>query len=170
MGNSVNFNSVIFGDRRMLTKLVRIGRDAELRVLPNGTNVLNFPAVYDVGFGDKKKAQWIDCAMFGKRAESLSQHFTKGKQIVIYADDLQLEEYPKNDGTTGAKLKCKIVEFDFAGGDKQQPVQQAGGFQPQQPQQGFVPQQQQPQAVQQNAHPNQSGGVPMPDFDDDVPF
>lgn len=39
----------------MLTKLVRIGRDAELRVLPNGTQVLNFPAVYDVGYGDNKK-------------------------------------------------------------------------------------------------------------------
>lgn len=156
----------------MLTKLVRIGRDAELRVLPNGTQVLNFPAVYDVGYGDNKKGQWIECAMFGKRAESLVQHFTKGKQIVIYADDVQVETYSKNDGTQGVKLKCKLIEFDFAGGQQQAP-QQAGGFQqqqaPQQPQQQF---QQQPQgtAGYGTSGPTPPQQPPMMEFSDDIPF
>lgn len=148
----------------MLTKLVRIGRGAELRVLPNGTQVLNFPAVYDVGYGDNKKGQWIECAMFGKRAESLAQHFTKGKQIVIYADDVQVETYNKNDGTQGVKLKCKLIEFDFAGGQQQQ---QTGGFQ-QQPQQ--APQ----QAPQGTAGYGMSGPTPPQqppmEFDQDIPF
>ena len=164
----------------MFTKLVRIGRDAELRVTPNGTQLLNFPCVYDVGFGENKKAQWLDVVMFGKRAESLSQHFTKGKQIVIYADDLQVETFQKNDGTQGVKLKCKLVEFDFAGSNQNESNQQ-GGFQqqaPQQPQQGGF--QQSPPAVQQMAQQKamQSGGAPQAmvqqapsmDFDDDIPF
>lgn len=165
----------------MLTKLVRIGRDAELRVSPNGTQVLNFSAAYDVGYGDNKKGQWIECAMFGKRAESLTQHFTKGKQIVIYADDVRVETYNKNDGTQGVKLKCKLVEFDFAGG--QQPQQQSGGFnqrpEPQQqvsqqmPQGGF---QQQPQQVPQGTPQYGRGGptppqqAPAMEFDQDIPF
>jgi len=162
----------------MFTKLVRIGRDAELRFTPNGTQLLNFPCVYDVGFGQNKQAQWLDVVLFGKRAESLAQHFTKGKQIVIYADDLQVETYQKNDGTQGVKLKCKLIEFDFAGGNQNESNQQAqpGGFQ-QQPQQSQV-------------HPNQTGGLPTQgtagygqggpqapqqptpsmDFDQDIPF
>lgn len=159
----------------MFTKLVRIGRDAELRVTPSGTQLLNFPCVYDVGFGENKHAQWLDVVLFGKRAESLAQHFTKGKQIVIYADDLQVERYQKNDGTQGVKLKCKLIEFDFVGSNQNDSNQQQSGYQ--------QPQQQQP-------HPNQSGGVPQGtqgygtsgpqkpqqppqggmDFDDDVPF
>lgn len=124
--------------------------------------------------------------MFGKRAESLASHFTKGTQIVIYADDLQVETYPKTDGTQGVKLKCKLVEFDFAGG--QQSQQQAGGFQQQAPQQqqaapqrqqGFAPQQQAQQQPQGTAGYGQGGPVPQQaprepviDFDDssDIPF
>lgn len=158
----------------MFTKLVRIGRDAELRATPNGTQLLNFPCVYDVGFGENKKAQWLDVVMFGKRAESLSQHFTKGKQIVIYADDLQVETFQKNDGTQGVKLKCKLVEFDFAGSNQNESNQQ-GGFQQQA---GFQQPQQAPQAVQQMAQQKsmQSGGAPQAmaqhgmDMSDDIPF
>ena len=161
----------------MFTKLVRIGRDAELRVTPNGTQLLNFPCVYDVGFGENKQAQWLDVVMFGKRAESLAQHFTKGKQIVIYADDLLVETYQKNDGSQGVKLKCKLVEFDFAGSNQNDSNQQPGGFQQPQQQQamqsGGAPQAMVqgtqgygtsgPQAPQQQFNPNQ-------DMSDDIPF
>ena len=164
----------------MFTKLVRIGRDAELRVTPNGTQLLNFPCVYDVGFGENKHSQWLDVVLFGKRAESLAQHFKKGKQIVIYADDLQVETYQKNDGTQGVKLKCKLVEFDFAGSNQNDSNQQQGGFQ--QPQ--IQPQQQQamqsggaPQAMAQGTQGYGTGGPQAPqqppqnmDFDGDFPF
>ena len=174
----------------MLSQLVRIGRDAETRYTQNGTAVTSFSAAYDVGFGDSKRTQWIKCAIFGKRGETSAQYLTKGSQIVIHAVDIAVNEYDKKDGSgKGFALECKVVEFDFAGGNQQQ-CQQPNNYQqqPQQQPQQRQPQQQQaqqsggytgnpnaPQTTQgyqeqmqqQNTHqqPQQGGG-----FDDDIPF
>tara|TARA_R110000772_G_scaffold195999_1_gene306739 strand:+ start:69 stop:494 length:426 start_codon:yes stop_codon:yes gene_type:complete len=141
----------------MFNKLVRIGRDAELRALPNGTPVLSFAAVYDVGYGQNKKAQWLDCSMFGDRATKVADFILKGKQIVIYADDLCIREWDKPDGSKGFKLQCRIGSFDFVNDGK--PAETPA---PQQPQYA-------PQAPQQ---PQQAPSAPpsMDSFDDDIPF
>jgi single-stranded DNA-binding protein len=51
----------------MFTELVRLGKDAELKTTQSG-DLLSLYAAYDVGFGDKKKTQWIGLTLFGKRA------------------------------------------------------------------------------------------------------
>jgi len=79
----------------MFSKLLRIGRDAELRTTANGTSVCSIAGVYDVGFGDKKRPQWIDAVLWGKQSEALAPYLLKGNQVVIYADDLELETYTK---------------------------------------------------------------------------
>ena len=104
----------------MLSKLVRIGRDAELKYTPTGTAILEINAVYDVGFGDKKEAQWIRLAMFGQRAEKLATHFTKGTQLVIHADEIKARAYMNNSGEAACSLEGKLVEFSFAGSPQQQ--------------------------------------------------
>ena len=71
----------------MLIKLVRIGRDAELRSA-NGKPVLSVSVVYDIGYGQNKKPQWLNLTMWGQQAEKVQPYFTKGKQIVIRADDI----------------------------------------------------------------------------------
>jgi len=104
----------------MFTKLVRIGRDAELRVTAAGKPVIGLACVYDIGWGENKKGQWIDVSIWGKQAEALAPFLLKGKQIVIYADDVELETYQKNDGTSGSKLKCRAVNIDLTSGGQQQ--------------------------------------------------
>lgn len=141
----------------MFSKLVRIGRDAELRSTPGGKSVCNFPAVYDIGYGDKKRPQWIDCALWGDRANNVSSMLTKGVQVVIYADDIEVELYRKNDDKAGAKLKCRIVNFEFAG-----PRNDQNNQQPAQRQSAPAPQ---PQAA-----PQQNPSHMADDFDDDIPF
>lgn len=137
----------------MLIELVNLGRDSELRHTPQGTAVLNFAGAYDVGFGDNKKTQWIDCAMFGKKAESLASYLVKGKQVQISARDVRIETWQKNDGSgEGFKLACTVDDIKFCRdghGSKNQPQQ--GGYTPQQ-----APAQQ------------PVGG--MDSFDDDIPF
>jgi single-strand DNA-binding protein len=159
----------------MFTKLIRIGRDAEMKYLQTGTAILEFSAVYDIGFGDKKKPQWIRVAMFGQRAEKLVSHFTKGKLIVACMDDVKSEAWIK-DGEARSGLSAKLIEFEFAGGQSDAPQQQApqqstGGFQAQAPQQysnQSPAQQQQPyQAPQQqggflNQPAQQQGGFQQP--------
>ena len=137
----------------MFNKLVRIGRDAEMKYLTNGTAVLNFSAVYDIGYGQNKKAQWLDCTMFGDRATKVVDYILKGKQIVIYAEDVRIDEWDKPDGSKGFKLACKLVSFDF--------VSDGTGGQQQAPQTQY-----QPPAQAQPAQNMQD----MNSFDDDIPF
>ena len=112
----------------MMIKLVRIGKDAELRSA-NGKPVLSLSVVYDVGYGTNKKSQWLNLAMWGAQAEKVVQHFTKGKQIVVRVDDVHIEEY---NGKSG--LKGTLVSFEFV---------QDGRRQEQEPQQARQPTQRQ---------------------------
>ena len=138
----------------MFAKLVRLGKDAELRSLNNGDKVASLAMVYDVGYGANKRSQWIEGTLWGKRAESLAQYLTKGSQIVLYADDIELETYQKNDGSTGSKLKCRVNDISLISGQSSQTVGGGqGGQQPQQQQQQGQYQQQAPQQqAQQSPH------------------
>jgi single-strand DNA-binding protein len=149
----------------MFTKLIRIGRDAEMKYLPSGTAILEFSGVYDIGYGDNKKAQWVKLAMFGERAQKLVSHFTKGTQIVATMDDVKSEAWiDKGNGEAKSGMSAKLVDFEFAGGGQpqQQPAQQPQQ-QYQAPPQQAQPQYQQPnQQQQQPQQQNQSWGTPPP--------
>ena len=123
----------------MLIKLVRIGKDAELRSA-NGKPVLSLSVVYDVGWGANKKSQWLNLAMWGAQAEKTAQYFTKGKQIVVRVDDVHIEEY---NGKSG--LKGTLVSFEFVQDGQRESAPQA--------------QERRPQAQQRQ---------PVKNFDDDI--
>ena len=166
----------------MFAKLVRLGKDAELRSLNNGDKVASLAMVYDVGYGANKRSQWIEGTLWGKRAESLAEYLTKGSQIVLYADDVELETYPKNDGSTGSKLKCRVNDISLISGQSSQTV--GGGQGQQQPRGALQNIQQYPQQqAQQSPHANgnyqqqqQARQVQQPaggfddGFSDDIPF
>lgn len=171
----------------MLIELVNIGRDAELKYLPSGVPVLSFAAAYDIGFGQNKKTQWIDCAIFGKKAESLADHLTKGKQIQISARDVRIESWDKNDGTgKGFKLACTVDDIKFCRGESSantHPEQQArqqqvpprpnaqGGSAPSQPNASApmtAPSHSSAQQAPQQQAPQSGGG--FDGFDDDIQF
>jgi len=127
----------------MFTELVRLGKDAELKTTQSG-DLLSLYAAYDVGFGDKKKTQWIGLTLFGKRAAQVAGMMVKGVQIMATMDEVQVEEY-------GGKsyLKAKLDEFKFA---------------------GPKPQQEQEAPRQQRQAPRPAPQPAADDFDDDLPF
>ena len=98
----------------MFCKLVRIGKDAELRNA-NGKPVLSVSVVYDIGWGQNKKSQWLNLAMWGAQAEKVVEHFSKGKQIVVRVDDLHIDEYNGK-----SSLKGTLVSFEFVQDGKRQ--------------------------------------------------
>lgn len=156
----------------MLIELVTLGRDAELRYTPSGTPLLNFAAAYDVGFGNDKKTQWIDCTIFGKKAEALSNYLTKGKQVQISARDVCIETWQKQDGSgQGFKLACTVDDVKFCrDGQSRQPPQQ--GSYGQAPQQATAqPNYSAPtQAANRSTNPPQSPAAEIDDYSDDIPF
>ncbi|MCW2247141.1 single-strand DNA-binding protein [Azospirillum fermentarium] len=95
----------------------RLGADAELRSVQSGEKVLGFRVANDVGFGDRKTTQWVDCSIWGRRAESLAPHLTKGKAVVV-SGEVTLREFEKRDGTRGAGLSVRVNEIDFMGGGR----------------------------------------------------
>ena len=121
-----------------------------MKVTASGKPVANLALAYSVGYGENKRTQWLDGTLWGDRAEKLAPHLKKGGKVLIYGDDVMVETFPKNDGTQGVKLKCRIVDIEFAGDAKQN--QSA-------PQQQAAPQS---QPAQQ--------GQGFDNFDDDIPF
>ncbi len=135
----------------MFNKLTRIGRDAELRHTPSGKAVIGLACVYDVGWGDNKRPQWLEAVIWGKQAEALAQYLKRGNQVVIYADDLEIETYQKREGGEGFKLKCRVINLDLVSNGSQS--------------NSTVTQQQAPQQ-----QPTQADNGFNDSFDDDIPF
>jgi len=130
------------------SKLVRLGKDAELAITPNGKNVCKITAAYDIGYGDNKKTVWIEASWWGDRAAKVAQYMTKGAQIVIHANDIEPDAYQGKNGLS-VKLKMNVISVELIAKQKQE-----GNTDYQQP---APPAQQQP-------------GSGFNDFDDDIPF
>ncbi|WP_281546135.1 single-stranded DNA-binding protein [Grimontia sp. SpTr1] len=97
----------------MLTVLCLLGADAVLRTTPNGHNVASLSLAYSIGYGANKETQWLNGQLWGDRAVKLAPHLTKGKQLLIHAEDVAVDTYQKGDGTTAASLKAKIMNVEF---------------------------------------------------------
>ena len=159
-----------------------LGKDAEVRTTQNGKQVCSFSVAVKSGYGQNEKTTWVQCAMFGAKAEGqLPQHLTKGTQVAISGEAF-LDEW-ENNGQQNKMLKLSVNTITLIGGRQDnssqgfspQPMQQQQAVQ----QQGFQPQQapQQPYNPQSVGAQN-AGGVPQtpqgqnfdPSFDDSIPY
>jgi single-strand DNA-binding protein len=106
----------------LITIAGRLGRDAELKTISSGKSVANFAVAVDIGRGDKKTTQWIDCSLWGERAEGLTPYLTKGKAITA-AGDFNLRIFNKKDGTPTAVITCDVqrLTLQSSRSDAQQP-------------------------------------------------
>ena len=95
----------------------RLPRDAQLKDV--GVNkVCNFSIASDVGFGDKKKTLWIECAMWGKRGEALNSSLVRGQQVTLVGE-LSTREY-ESDGVNKTSLSLNIQSLAFGAAPKEQ--------------------------------------------------
>lgn len=153
-----------------LIGLATIGRDAELRYLHNGDAVTNLSLAFNYGRkgeDGKRPTQWVDAALFGRRAESLANYLLKGQRIAVTIDDVHIETYQTRDGGQGSKLAGSISNIEFAGSPQQSEQQSPRQAQPQRQ----APQQRQAAPQRQAPAPQQAqAGSGFDDFDDSVPF
>lgn len=103
-------------------------REAELRTTSGGTSVLSF----GVAVNERRRnqsgewedvPQFVDCSMFGKRAEALEQYLTKGTKVCIEGR-LHYSSWEK-DGQRRSKLDVTVDELEFMSsrnGGEQQPA------------------------------------------------
>ena len=141
--------------------VARIGRDVEVRYIPSGEAIASLSLAFSFGKkgpDGKRPTQWVDAALWGKRAESLAPYLLKGSQVGVDLEDVHIDTYSKSDGTQAVKLAAKVVDITLIGSPAA-----ASAPQP-------APQRQQPArpapAPRQASRPS-SG---FDDMDDDIPF
>lgn len=166
-------------------------RDPELRSTAGGMAVLGFGVAVNDRRKNQQTGQWedypnfVDCTMFGNRAEALSRILRKGMKVAIEGKLRYSSWEDKNGGGRRSKLEVipDEVELLSQNPNAQQPQQYAPqGYQPQAyapqqaPQQAYQPQQApQQQAPQWNAQqayqnppaapqPRQQAPAPVPQY------
>ena len=96
-----------------LTITGNLGRDAEMRALPDGTAVLSF-SVADSQGRDKPSIWWA-CSLFGRRAEALQQYLTKGQQVTVVGT-VSEREWTDKDGQKRKSMDVRVVDMALQGG------------------------------------------------------
>lgn len=153
-------------------------RDCELRATHGGSQVLTFGVAVNDRRRNPQSGEWedvpnfIDCVVFGNRANALQRFLTKGMKVAIEGK-LRWSQWEK-DGQKRSKIEVIVDEVEFLAGQQkaesspqtngstnypsngQTPPysgsQQPAGYPPQgyqqpyQPQQGYYPQPQAPNA------------------------
>ena len=154
----------------------RLGRDIELRYLPNGDAVASFSIACDDSYKDKQtnqkveRTEWVRCVAFRQTAEFLAEYLRKGARILVKGK-LKTREYEK-DGVKHyvteihADRGTQIIDWPERDQQQtqQQPRQQAPRQQTNNQQQRTSNQQQQRQQPQPQPQPD------FDSFDDDIPF
>ncbi len=104
-----------------------ITRDPQLSFLPSQTPVVEFGLAMSRKYKKQDGTQgeetcFVDCQLFGKRAEVVNQYFKKGDPIFIEGR-LKYDSWEK-DGQKRSKLRVFVENFEFvgkAGDPKQEP-------------------------------------------------
>lgn len=166
-------------------------RDPELRATPGGTQVLGFGIAVNDSRRNRQTGEWedyhnfIDCTMFGNRAEALSRILRKGMKVAIEGKLRYSSWEDKNGGGRRSKVEIipdEVVLMSQNPNGQQAPQQYAPqGYRqqcaPQQPAPQWNAQQayqQAPQAAPQR--PQQAAPQPAPAqqqldvYDEDIPF
>lgn len=98
-----------------------LGRDAEVRMLPDGTPVASF-SVAD-SQGKDKPSIWWNAAIFGKRAQSLTPYLTKGQTVTIVGTVTE-REFTDKDGNQRKSMDVRVNDVALQGGKRDEAPQQ----------------------------------------------
>ena len=162
-----------------------LGRDPEVRYMPNGEAVCNFSIATSETWNDRQTGQrqerteWHNITLYRRLAEVAGQYLKKGSQVYIEGR-IQSRKYTSKDGIERTAYDIIGSEMKMLGGRQSSgssaPYDQC--YQPA-PQQQY---QQQPyQAQQQPAYNSEPPAAPrrqapaapaqpVDDIDDDIPF
>ncbi|PHQ78804.1 MAG: single-stranded DNA-binding protein [Phycisphaera sp.] len=107
-------------------------RDIEIKQFSGGTSVGKLGLAVNEKYKDRndqwvERVNFIDCDVFGRKAEVMAQYLTKGSPVFIEGK-LRLDTWQdKNDGSNRSKLKVVIDNFQFVGGGQGGGGNQGGG-------------------------------------------
>lgn len=100
-------------------------RDPELRATAGGTQMLAFGVAVNDRRKNPQTGAWedvpnfVDCIVFGSRAEAVSRFITKGSKVAIEGK-LRYSAWETKEGQRRSKLEVIVDEIDFLSRQGQQ--------------------------------------------------
>lgn len=142
-------------------------RDPELRSTPNGQNVASFSLAVNRSWrnaaGEQQEAvDYIDCNIWGKPAEIITQYMKKGSGILV-SGRLQQRSW-EQEGQKRSKVEVVVEDFNFVGGGGDRD----GGSNSYQPSEPSAPSKPAAKASKDEAPVEDLGNEPI--NLDDIPF
>jgi single-strand DNA-binding protein len=105
----MNYNKVIL--------LGNLTRDPQLSYTPNQTAVVDFGLAVNRRWKAQDGSQrdetcFVDCRMFGKRAEVVNKYCKKGNPLLVEGR-LTFDSWTAQDGSKRSKLRVTVESFEF---------------------------------------------------------
>ena len=100
-------------------------RDPELRATAGGTQMLAFGVAVNDRRKNPQTGEWedvpnfVDCIVFGQRAEAVSRFISKGSKVAIEGK-LRYSAWETKEGQRRSKLEVIVDEIDFLSRQGQQ--------------------------------------------------
>lgn len=100
-----------------LAGIGNLGKDAVVNSV-GGKTVINFSFAhthsYIDGQGTKiEKTQWVECSQWTEKT-GIAPYLKKGQQVYVEGQP-EVVTYPKNDGSTGISLRCRVSQIQLCG-------------------------------------------------------
>jgi single-strand DNA-binding protein len=107
-----NFNKILL--------MGNLTRDPQLSYTPSQTPVVDFGLATNRRWTGQDGSQreetcFVDCRMFGKRAEVINKYCKKGNPLFIEGR-LTFDSWQAQDGTKRSKHRVHVDNFEFIGG------------------------------------------------------
>lgn len=105
-----------------------LGRDPEMRYMPDGTAVTNFSIATNRRWTDRASGNqrdettWFRVSVWGRQAETANEYLRKGRRVLVEG---RLEVDPQSggprlftrqDGTVGSSFEIRAFDVRFLGG------------------------------------------------------
>jgi len=106
-----NFNKILL--------IGNLTRDPQLSYLPSETAVVDFGLAVNRRWTGQDGSQrnetcFVDCRMFGKRAEVVNKYCKKGNPLLVEGR-LTFDSWTAQDGTRRSKHRVTVENFEFLG-------------------------------------------------------
>ena len=109
-----------------VTLIGRLGRDPEIRYMPNGDAVCNFSIATFESWKDKngqkqEHTEWHAITLYRRLAEIAGQYLKKGSQVYLEGK-IQSRKYTDKQGVERTAYEIVCSEMKMLGGGEKQPA------------------------------------------------
>ena len=111
-----------------ITIVGNLGRDPEMRYMPDGTAATSFNVATSRRWKDgqtgetRSETTWFRCSVWGRRAEVANQYLSRGKKVMVegrLVGDPNTggpKLFTRQDGSVGSSFEIRVFDFVFLSG------------------------------------------------------